>query len=79
MMRETFLAMFFVAASTAWAQDNEKSDADEIDSVDLRISVIENIDVTAEKAPAVSVDELEAEIESILDEVEALEDNEESE
>lgn len=78
-MRETFLAMFFVAASTAWAQDNEQSDADEIDSVDLRVSVIENIDVTAEKAPAVSVDELEAEIESILDEVEALEDNEESE
>jgi len=76
-MRKALLALFFMAASTAWAQENEESNAEETDSVDLRVSVIENIDVTAEKAPAASADELDEEIESILDELDALEDDEE--
>ena len=47
--------------------------------LDLRVSVIENIDVTVEKTPAVSADETDADIDPILDEAEALEDAETSE
>ena len=68
--------MFCMAASLAWAQD---ADETAVDEVDLRISVLEVIDVTAEKTPAVSTDEPDADIDAILDEVEALEDDEFSE
>jgi len=65
-----------MAASVAWAQESQDVDAEEIDSVDLRVSVIENIDVTAEKSPVLSADEADSELDAILDEAEELENDE---
>ena len=73
-MKTVVLVMFCMAGSITWAQDDERSESEEIDSVDLRVSVIENIDVTAEKAPAVSAEEPDEDLDAILDEAEALEE-----
>ena len=73
-MKKVVLVMFCMAGGVAWAQDDERSESEEIDSVDLRVSVFENIDVTAEKAPAVSAEELDEDLETILDEAEDLEE-----
>lgn len=72
-MKKLILAVFCMAASIAWSQDDGDSDAEDIDSVELRVSVLENIDVTAEKAPSVEADELDEDIEAILEEAESLE------
>lgn len=73
-MRKTILAVFCMAASLAWAQDSDDTRTDTVTQVDLRISVIENIDVTAEKEPVESIDEPDAEIDAILDAADALEE-----
>jgi len=78
-MRKTVFAVFCLAASFAWAQKGDETKVEDVEKVDLRVSVIENIDVTAEKTPAVSADEPDADIDAILDEAEALEDDEISE
>ena len=78
-MKKTVFTVFCLAASFAWAQEGDETKAEDIERVDLRVSVIENIDVTAEKTPAVSADEPDADIDAILDEVAALEDDEISE
>ena len=73
-MKTVVLVMFCMAGGVAWAQDDERSESEEIDSVDLRVSVFENIDVTAEKAPAVSSEETDENIDALIDEAEALEE-----
>lgn len=75
-MKMPIVAVLCLAASLAWAQEDE-SEKDEITTVDLRVSVIENINVTSDKAPLVSADESDPEIDAILDEVEASESDEE--
>ncbi len=73
-MKNIVLAVFCMAASLAWAQDGSETNAEDDNKVDLRVSVLEVIDVTAEKAPAVSADEADADLDAILDEAEALEE-----
>jgi len=77
-MKKTVFAVLCLAASFAWAQDGDgdEDNTGDVEKVDLRVSVLEVIDVTAEKAPAVSADEPDADIDAILDEAEALEDEE---
>ena len=65
-----------MAASVAWAQDSEVTQREDIDSVELRVSVFENIDVTAEKSPVKSTVEPDSEIDEILEEIETLEEDE---
>ncbi len=78
-MRKMILAVFGLAAGLAWAQESNETNAGEDNSVDLRVSVLEVIDVTAEKTPTAAADESDAELDAILDEAEALEVDEDSE
>ena len=79
-MKKTIVVVFCLAASVAWAQDSDEAGLDMTEeAVDLRVSVIENIDVTAEKAPVEPFDDEDTEIDAILDEAEALEDEDVSE
>ena len=79
-MRKLTFVAFCLAASVAWAQDGDEAGLDMTEeAVDLRVSVIENIDVTSEKAPVESFDEADPEIDAILDEAEKLEEDESSE
>ena len=79
MMKKAIFLVLCLAASLAWAQDSDETGLDMTEEVDLRVSVIENIDVTAEKAPVESFEEEDAEIDAILNEADALEDEEVSE
>ena len=74
-MKMTLIAVFCLVAGIAWAQDGDETKAAADEEVDLYISAIENIDVTAEKPAAESVDDLDADINAILNEAEALEDD----
>lgn len=78
-MKKLILAVFSLAAGVAWAQDSNETKSEDDNSVDLRVSVLEVIDVTAEKTPAATADEPDAELDAILDEAEALEKDEISE
>ena len=73
-MRKTVIAVFCFAASLAWAQDSDETKTDVVEAVDVRLSVIEVIDVTAEKAPVESTHEPDEDIDAILDEAEALDE-----
>ena len=75
-MRKLILAAISLAAGIAWAQDGNETKAEDDNKVDLRVSVLEVIDVTAEKTPAASADEADADIDAILDEAAALEEKE---
>lgn len=74
-MKKSVFAVFCLAASLAWAQGDDEAQVDDAEKVDLRVSVLEEINVTAEKTPAVSADEPDEDIDAILDEAEALEDD----
>jgi len=78
-MKKIIIAVFYLASSISWAQDTDENKAEESDKVDLRMSVIESIVVTAEKAPVLSAEEADEDIDTILDEAEAIEDEESSE
>lgn len=78
-MRKILLAVFSLAAGLAWAQESNDTNAGDDNAVDLRVSVLEVIDVTAEKTPAATADESDAELDAILDEAEALEEDEDFE
>lgn len=75
-MTKTLVAMCCLTAGIAWAQDSDETVTAEDEKVDLYISVIENIDVTAEKQLLEFDDDTNADIDAILDEAEALEDDE---
>lgn len=62
-----------LAAGSVFAQDASDATPGADDPVDLRVDVFEVIDVAAEKAPEVSAEETDADIDAILDEAEALE------
>lgn len=78
-MKSFVLVMIGMASSVVWAQDEDAARAVAIDEVNDRISVIEVINVTAEKPPALTTDESDPDIDAILDEAEALEAAEDSE
>lgn len=78
-MTKILIAALLTISGAVWAQSSEETVAGDTDEVDLYISVIENIDVTAEKTPLLLDDDLDADVATILDEVDALEDHEESE
>ena len=75
-MKKTFIAVFCLVASVAWAQESDQTKAVEDEGVDLYISTIENIDVTAEKPMVEVVDDTDADLDAILNEADALEDDE---
>ena len=75
MMRKTILAVFCLAASLAWADDEENTETESVSQVDLRVSVLENIEVTSEKAPSPDAEELHPDIEAILEEADELEED----
>jgi len=75
-MKKTIIAVFCLATSVAWAQDSDETKGTEDEGVDLYISTIENIDVTAEKPMVELVDDTDLDLDAILDEAEALEDDE---
>ena len=77
-MKTTILAVFCLTAGLAWADDEGSIDDEAISEVDLRVSVIEHIVVTSDKAPDPNAEVLDAELEAILDEAEALNTDEES-
>lgn len=79
LMKKTLIALFCLAAGAAWADDDGEAATESISEVELRVSVFENIDVTAEKPPSASVEEPDADIAAILEEAEALEEDDESE
>jgi hypothetical protein len=74
-MKKIFIAVFCLGASMAWAQDGDETKAAEEEGIDLYISAIENIDVTAEKPMVEIVDDTETDLDAILDEAEALEED----
>ena len=78
-MKQTVLAMSCLAASLAWAQDSDETETNVVEAVDVRLSAIEVIDVTAEKELVESIDESDAEIDAILEAADALEEEDESE
>ena len=78
-MKKIVLAIFFMSASAAWAEDDVVARAVAVDEVEERISVIEVIDVTSEKTPTLTDVEPDEDIDSILDEVDVLEQLEETE
>jgi len=67
-----FIAGIGLIGGPAWADSgDDKQEA--LEMVQVRLSEIENIDVTADKTPVDVTDDPDSEIESILDEVVALE------
>ena len=78
-MKKIIFAVFCLTASAGWTQEANEKEVDESEKVDLRMSVIESIVVTAEKSPVTSDEGPDQEIDAILDEAEALEDDAASE
>ena len=76
-MKKAILAVTCLVAGGAWADDADLSRAVAVDEIDERISVIEVIDVTAEKPPAAEA-RPDPEIDAILEAADALEEPEET-
>ena len=71
-MKQIAIAAMCVAASAAFADGQNDG---MIDELEVRLADMEVIDVTAEKSPVGSDDELDADIEAILEQAEALEED----
>ena len=76
-MKKAILAITCLVAGSAWADDADLSGAVAVDEIDERISVIEVIDVTAEKPPPAAA-RPDPEIDDILEAADALEEPEET-
>ena len=72
-MKRVIAVLLCVAATSAYADDDAI-----IDELEVRLSEIENIDVTSEKTPAESSEAIDEEVDKLLDELEALESEGES-
>ena len=73
-MKRLIIAAMCLAGGLALAQeDDEKQTAGLIEEMQIRLTVMEQIDVTAEKTPVESSEDFDSEIESILLDAEALE------
>ena len=72
-MKRLVLATLCLAATVVYA-DGQSEEV--IDELEIRLSEMEVIDVTAEKQPAESQDPVDEDIEALLDELDAIEDDE---
>ena len=73
-MKRLIIAAMCLAGGLALAQeDDEKQTEGLIEEMQIRLTVMEQIDVTAEKTPVESGEDFDSEIESILVDAEALE------
>ena len=72
-MKRLALATLCLAATAVYADDQGE---EIIDELEVRLAEMEVIDVTSEKRPVESDEELDADIEAILEGAEALEDDE---
>ena len=71
-MRMAMLAILFLAAGLVYAQDEDESVIEVPQDVIDQLGVIEEINVTAEKPPAEDSEAIDADIEAILDEADAI-------
>ena len=79
-MRITAFVMLCLWGSLAWADEEAETETRTVDTVDLRVSVLENIDVTSDKKSlAIFAEEEDEDIDTILEEAEALEEESEAE
>ena len=67
-MKRVIILAMCVAGTAAFADDDAV-----IDELEVRLSEIENIDVTSEKEPVESPEPVDEEVDNLLDELEALE------
>lgn len=73
-MKRIIIAAMCLAGGLALAQEiDEEQTEGPIEEMQIRLTTMEQIDVTAEKKPAESSEDLDSEIESILLDAEALE------
>lgn len=77
-MKRLFIAGIWLVGGFALADSGDEKQG-VIDMVQVRLSEIENIDVSVEKIPVDATEDLDSEIESILDEANALEAEQEEE
>ena len=75
-MKRLIIAAMCLACGLAWAQDDEKQEEGPIEEMQIRLTAMEQIDVTAEKTPVESSEDFDSEIESILLDADALEGEE---
>ena len=74
-MRTILVSLLLMTAGVAWAEDADVAGAVAVDQLNERLSVIEVIDVTAEKPPLAIDEESDPDIDAILDEAENLEED----
>ncbi len=73
-MKRLIIAAMCLAGGLALAQEDDgKQTEGLIEEMQIRLTVMEQIDVTAEKTPVESSEDFDSEIESILVDAEALE------
>jgi len=74
-MKTLIIAAMCLAGGLALAQeDDEQQTEGPIEEMQIRLTTIEQIDVTAEKTPDESSEDFDSEIESILLDAEVIED-----
>lgn len=74
-MKKILTVVLCLAAGVAWSQDSNEAETDE-EKVDLYISTIENINVTAEKPMTDSPADTNEDIDAILEAADKLESDE---
>jgi len=72
-MRQLIIAAMCLGGGLAFADNGDETETNVVQEVQIRLTTMEQIDVTAEKTPVVSKDDFDSEIESILGKAEALE------
>ena len=72
-MKRLIIAAMCLAGGLVFAQDDENQTEEIIEEMQIRLTAMEQIDVTAEKTPVESSEDLDSEIEAILLDAEALE------
>ena len=75
-MKKMLITTLIFAAGTAWGQENAATDDVDSTDVDLRVSVLEVIDVTADKTTEAAAQTPDPEVDAILDEIDALDEDE---
>ena len=75
-MKRIIIAAMCLACGLAFAQDDEEQTEEVIEEMQIRLVAMEQIVVTAEKTPVESSEDIDSEIESILLDAEALENEE---
>ena len=76
-MKRRIIAAMCLAGGLALADESDETQTEgPIEEMQIRLTAMEQIDVTAEKTLVESSEEFDSEIESILDDAEALETDE---